>query len=269
VASFVVCNLLPLLLGLLGLVFQFDRDKRGSWLVFLLFILTGVAIVVYLNQPPYQVRERDYAYAGSFYAFSIWIGFAVAAIYSWVDSALKGKGSVVTAAVTTAACLGVPALMCAQEWDDHDRSNRYTAVEVARNYLNSVEKNGLLETAYRLKKGVITFSPLAQGLLTNRYLNGIPEDSRIARDHRFLKESALTPEKLSQIRALNAIAERRGQTLAEMSLAWLLAKKEVTSVLVGASKPSQIDDDIKALSNIAFTKEELLEIDAISNPKKA
>ncbi len=138
--------LLPLLLGLLGLVFQFDRDKRGSWLVFLLFILTGVAIVVYLNQPPYQVRERDYAYAGSFYAFSIWIGFAVAAIYSWVDSALKGRGSVVTAAVTTAACLGVPALMCAQEWDDHDRSNRYTAVEVARNYLNSVEKNGLLVT---------------------------------------------------------------------------------------------------------------------------
>ncbi len=141
--------------------------------------------------------------------------------------------------------------------------NRYSIFD------RTVEKNGLLETAYRLKKGVITFSPLAQGLLTNRYLNGIPEDSRIARDHRFLKESALTPEKLSQIRALNAIAERRGQTLAEMSLAWLLAKKEVTSVLVGASKPSQIDDDIKALSNIAFTKEELLEIDAISNPKKA
>ena len=141
--------------------------------------------------------------------------------------------------------------------------NRYSIFD------RTVEKNGLLETAYRLKKGVITFSPLAQGLLTNRYLNGIPEDSRIARDHRFLKESALTPEKLSQIRALNAIAERRGQTLAEMALAWLLAKKEVTSVLVGASKPSQIDDDIKALSNIAFTKEELLEIDAISNPKKA
>ena len=141
--------------------------------------------------------------------------------------------------------------------------NRYSIFD------RTVEKNGLLETAYRLKKGVITFSPLAQGLLTNRYLNGIPEDSRIARDHRFLKESALTPEKLSQIRALNAIAERRGQTLAEMSLAWLLAKKEVTSVLVGASKPSQIDDDIKALSNTAFTREELLEIDAISNPKKA
>ena len=119
--------------------------------------------------------------------------------------------------------------------------NRYSIFD------RTVEKNGLLETAYRLKKGVITFSPLAQGLLTNRYLNGIPEDSRIARDHRFLKESALTPEKLSQIRALNAIAERRGQTLAEMSLAWLLAKKEVTSVLVGASKPSQIDDDIKGL----------------------
>ena len=137
---------LPLLLGILGLVFQFDKDKRGCWLVFLLFVMTGIAVVVYLNQDPYQVRERDYAYAGSFYAFSIWIGMAVAALYSWITEARKGKGGLVTAVATTAVCMFVPALMCAQEWDDHDRSNRYTSVEIAKNYLNSVGENGLLIT---------------------------------------------------------------------------------------------------------------------------
>lgn len=137
---------LPLLLGLLGLCFQFDKDRRGCWLTFLLFFMTGIAIVLYLNQTPYQVRERDYAYAGSFYAFAIWIGFAVAAIYSWITSALKEKHSVAVAAVASIACLFVPALMAEENWDDHDRSNRYTAVEVAKNYLNSVEKNGLLIT---------------------------------------------------------------------------------------------------------------------------
>ncbi len=137
---------LPLLLGLIGLCFQFDKDRRGCWLTFLLFFMTGIAIVLYLNQSPYQVRERDYAYAGSFYAFAIWIGFAVAAIYSWIASALKGKHSVAVAAVASLACLFVPALMAEENWDDHDRSNRYTAVEIAKNYLNSVEKNGVLIT---------------------------------------------------------------------------------------------------------------------------
>ena len=137
---------LPLLLGLLGLFFQFARDKRGCWLVFLLFFMTGIAVVVYLNQPPYQVRERDYAYAGSFYAFSIWIGFAVAAIYTWIRDAMKKENSVALAAATTAVCLCVPALMAAQNWDDHDRSHRYTAVEMARNYLNSVGPDGILIT---------------------------------------------------------------------------------------------------------------------------
>lgn len=137
---------LPLLLGIIGLCFQFDRDRRGCWLTFLLFFMTGIAIVVYLNQTPYQVRERDYAYAGSFYAFAIWIGFAVAAIYSWIASALKDRHTVALAAVVTVACLGVPALMAEENWDDHDRSNRYTAVEVAKNYLNSVGQDGLLIT---------------------------------------------------------------------------------------------------------------------------
>ena len=137
---------LPLLLGLLGLFFQFDRDKRGCWLTFLMFFMTGIAIVIYLNQPPYQVRERDYAYAGSFYFFCVWIGMAVAALYSWLQSALKKRYSVATAALLTGACLCVPALMAAQNWDDHDRSGRRTAVEMARNYLNSVGPNGILIT---------------------------------------------------------------------------------------------------------------------------
>ena len=136
--------MLPLLLGLIGLFFQFDKDKRGTWLTFLMFFMTGIAIVIYLNQPPYQVRERDYAYAGSFYSFSIWIGLAVAAICSWVEKRFAKPA--VPAAVAAALLLGVPALMASENWDDHDRSNRYTAVEMAANYLNSVGPNGILVT---------------------------------------------------------------------------------------------------------------------------
>ena len=138
--------MLPLLLGLIGLFFQFARDKRGCWLTFLMFFMTGIAIVIYLNQPPYQVRERDYAYAGSFYFFSVWIGLAVAAVFNWINEKASDRGAVVTASAVTALFLGVPALMAAENWDDHDRSNRYTAVEMAKNYLNSVGPNGILVT---------------------------------------------------------------------------------------------------------------------------
>ena len=108
--------------------------------------------------------------------------------------------------------------------------NRYSIFD------RTIEKNGLKETANRLGKGIIAFSPLAQGLLTDRYLHGIPADSRVRTDGRFLKESALTEEKLAQIRALNEIAAARGQTLAEMALAWILKDGQVTSVLIGASR---------------------------------
>ena len=138
---------LPLLLGLIGLVYQFDRDKRGSWLVFLMFFMTGIAIVLYLNQPPYQVRERDYAYAGSFYMYAIWIGLGVAALYEWIKDLVKApKAEKAVAIGVGVLCLGVPALMAEENWDDHDRSGRYTAVEMAKNYLNSVGKNGILIT---------------------------------------------------------------------------------------------------------------------------
>ena len=136
--------------------------------------------------------------------------------------------------------------------------NRYSIFD------RTIEQNGLKETAVRLNKGIIAFSPLAQGLLTNRYLNGIPEDSRIRTDGRFLKESVITEEKLAQIRTLNKIAAARGQTLAEMALAWILRDSKVTSVLIGASKPQQILDNIAALNNTTFTADELEAIDKAS-----
>ena len=128
----------------------------------------------------------------------------------------------------------------------------------------TVEKNGLKDMTGNLKKGLITFSPLAQGQLTDRYLNGIPEDSRIRKDGRFLKESILTAERMEQIRKLNELAAQRGEKPADMALAWLLQKKEVTSVLIGASKTQQILDNIKAIHSAPFTEEELQKIDEYS-----
>ncbi len=127
-----------------------------------------------------------------------------------------------------------------------------------------IEADGLLDAATAAGVGLITFSPLAQGLLTDRYLNGVPADSRIGRDHRYLDESALTPARHRQIVDLNAIAQQRGQTLAEMALAWILRNEAVTSVLIGASRPSQIHDNVKAIANTTFSAEELAAIDAIA-----
>ena len=136
--------------------------------------------------------------------------------------------------------------------------NRYSIFD------RTIENNGLKRESVNLRRGIIAFSPLAQGMLTDRYLNGIPEDSRIKKDGRFLKESALTEDKLESIRGLAAVAEARGQTLAEMALAWILRDGAVTSVLIGASKPSQITDNIKAIENTHFSAEEFRSIDALS-----
>ena len=114
--------------------------------------------------------------------------------------------------------------------------------------------------------GFIAFSPLAQGLLTNRYLNGIPEGSRIAQGG-FLKKEALTDETLGKIKALNEIALQRGQTLAEMALAWLLKDDMITSVIIGASSVAQLSDNLQSLGNTAFTVEELEKINRICNPE--
>ena len=127
----------------------------------------------------------------------------------------------------------------------------------------TVENNGLKETSAKLGKGIICFSPMAQGLLSGKYQNGIPDDSRIRTDGRFLNESRLTASTMAKITALSLIAKKRGQLLPEMALAWLLRQREITSVLIGASKPEQITANIKALDNTDFTDEELQEIDSI------
>ena len=133
--------------------------------------------------------------------------------------------------------------------------NRYSIFD------RTIEKNGLKDTAVRLGKGIIAFSPLAQGLLTDRYLNGVPADSRMRTDGRFLSDNALTPQRLAQIRALNDLAARRGESLATMALKWILKDGAVTSVLVGASRPEQVLDDLKVLQSPDFTAEELAVID--------
>ena len=158
-------------------------------------------------------------------------------------------GARLEAACAILADLGCPFII---------NQNRYSIFD------RTIEHNGLKDTAAKLHKGIITFSPLAQGLLTDRYLHGIPADSRVQTDGRFLKEKDITPERLAQIRALNDLARQRGQTLAEMALAWLLHHDEVTTVLIGASKTQQILDNIKAVEHTTFTPDELAAIDRIS-----
>lgn len=135
--------------------------------------------------------------------------------------------------------------------------NRYSIFD------RTIEKNGLKKAAVKEGKGIIAFSPLAQGLLTDRYLNGIPKDSRIYTDGRFLHEEQVT-DKISRIRALNEIAAQRGQSLAQMALSWVMKDNEVTSVLIGASKPKQILDNCGIVGNVHFTDEELKKIDEIA-----
>ncbi len=138
---------LPLLLGILGILYQYNKGKEGKkglWVVFLLFVMTGLAIVVYLNQYPHQPRERDYAYAGSFYAFAIWIGLGV---LSLTDALKRFLPETVSAGIVgLAALVLVPGIMGAQNWDDHDRSDRYTARDFGSNYLNTCEKDGIVFT---------------------------------------------------------------------------------------------------------------------------
>lgn len=136
--------------------------------------------------------------------------------------------------------------------------NRYSIFD------RTIENNGLKNASKKVKKGLIVFSPLAQGQLSDRYLNGIPKDSRIMTDGRFLKESNLDERRLTSIRKLNELASSRGESLASMALSWILEKEEVSSVLIGASKPEQIIENIKAINSPKFTKDELEKIDDIA-----
>lgn len=136
--------------------------------------------------------------------------------------------------------------------------NRYNIFD------RTIERNGLKNAAPDAGKGIITFSPLAQGLLTDKYMHGIPEDSRIVRDGRFLHASDVNEKRLAQITALNDMAAQRGQTLAQFALSWILKDDAITSVLIGASRPSQITDCVKCIENTSFTAEELKRIDEIA-----
>ncbi len=135
--------------------------------------------------------------------------------------------------------------------------NRYSIFD------RTVEQNGILDVAKQEKKGMIIFSPLAQGLLTGRYLHGIPDDSRVKTDGRFLNEKSISAETVAKIEKLNEIAKKRGQTLAQMALSWVYCREGITSVLIGASKPEQITENLKMTKNLYFSKEELEAIDKI------
>ena len=161
----------------------------------------------------------------------------------------------------------------------HHRMDPNTPLEETMGALDSIVKSGkalyvgisnydgptmVRAAENQMGKGIIAFSPLAQGLLTDKYLHGIPSDSRIAVDGRFLHADALTKEKLAQIEALNKMAGERGQSLAQMALSWILKDEDVTSVLIGASRPEQIIQNVEIVQNTKFTREELKKIDQIS-----
>ncbi len=135
---------LPLLLGLLGLVFQASRDKKNFWILLVFFLFTGLALKIYLNERPFEPRERDYALVGSFYVFAIWIGFGVYALFDLLKNTIKPK--LLAPIITTICLLAVPVLLAAQNWDDHDRSNRYTAQSMAKMYLQSCQDDAILFT---------------------------------------------------------------------------------------------------------------------------
>jgi hypothetical protein len=136
--------MLPFLLGIVGVMFHFKKHNEFAWVVLILFLFTGLAINIYLNPPPYQPRERDYAYVGSFYAFAIWIGIGVYAIYDYLSNKLSGVISAIGA--TALSLVLVPTVMAKENWDDHDRSRRYTARDFAIDYLESCDKNAILFT---------------------------------------------------------------------------------------------------------------------------
>jgi len=138
---------LPLLLGIIGLIYYSRKDLKNSFVVFMLFLMTGWAIAFYLNNASFQPRERDYAYAASFYAFSIWIGFGIFALIALLEKWKNKKGQIIGATLITLICLGlVPGIMAKENWDDHDRSHRYTALAFAKAYLDSCEPNAIFFT---------------------------------------------------------------------------------------------------------------------------
>ncbi len=193
--------MLPLLLGLIGLVYQYRKKRNDFWVTMTLFIMTGIAIVVYLNQSPLQPRERDYAYAGSFYAFAIWIGLGVLFIYDWLKKITPATSGAVIA--TVISFLAVPFIMATENWDDHDRSGRYAARDFAYNYLNSCAPNAVIFTNGDNDTFPLWYAQEVEGIRTDvrvMNLSYLSADWYIEQMHRKAYESdpiplSLTPDK--------------------------------------------------------------------------
>ncbi len=156
---------LPLILGILGMIWQYRRDRRGFWVILVLFVMTGIAIVVYLNQDPLQPRERDYAYAGSFYAFSIWVGLGLCLLTDNLKKLMPDKIALPLSFV--ASLIAVPVVMATQNWDDHNRSGRYTARDIGSNYLNSCDDNAIIFTYGDNDSFPVWYSQDVEGIRTD------------------------------------------------------------------------------------------------------
>jgi hypothetical protein len=193
--------MLPLLLGLLGLVYHYKKHRNDFWIVMTLFIMTGLAIVIYLNQNPLQPRERDYAYAGSFYAFAIWIGIGVLYLYQWLKKVIPHTSGAVLAILIS--LLAVPYILATENWDDHDRSGRYAARDFAYNYLNSCEENAIIFTNGDNDTFPLWYAQEVEGIRTDvrvMNLSYLSADWYIEQMHRKAYESdpvpfSLTPDK--------------------------------------------------------------------------
>ncbi len=236
----------PLLLGLAGLFFHFYKKQTDFWVVMLLFILTGLAIVVYLNQTPYQPRERDYAYAGSFYAFTIWIGLGVLALFELVKKAINNP---VAAAGTGILCLIlVPGIMAAENWDDHDRSKRYTSVDFGYNMLIGCEPNSVLFTYGDNDTFPLWYNQEVEGVRTDvrvsnlSYLRGdwyIDQMKRKAYESDPLPLSMTHDKYYSGKREVILIADRiKGAIPLDQAISFILSDHEMSQI-VSPFNPSE------------------------------
>lgn len=231
--------LLPMLLGLLGFFFHLNKSKPDTWVVFLLFVMTGLAIIVYLNQTPLQPRERDYAYAGSFYAFAIWIGFGVLALYDALKKYLPNK-TLTAVIVTVVSFLLVPTVMAVQGWDSHDRSGKYAATDFARMYLESCEPNAILFTNGDNDTFPLWYAQEVEGIRTDvRVVNYMLSSGDWYVDQMFMKAYESDPLPLSIPRSFYAKGEQNYVPIFER-YDQRVNVKEVVDFVKSSDKRSQV-----------------------------
>lgn len=229
--------LLPLLLGIAGLFYHYKKNQKDFWVVTLLFVLTGIAIVVYLNQKPYEPRERDYAYAGSFYAFAIWIGLGVLALYELLK---KWSSQNIAAIGSTSICMVVPIILCNQNWDDHDRSGRYTSVDFGYNMLIGCAPNAVLFTYGDNDTFPLWYNQEVEGVRTDvrvsnlNYLRGdwyIDQMKRKAYESNPLPLSMTHDKYYSGKRDVVLVADRiKGAVDLKQAISFILSDNEISQV---------------------------------------